>query len=67
MLQDDTQTEWAKLAKVAPSTTVKLPDDIQQNLIENSELASRLFPIDFLHAGLKLPEWSDRWLREISG
>lgn len=67
MLQDANQIEWAKDAQVAPSTTVVLPPDVQNGLIENADVADKLFPIDFLHAGTNLPKWSDRWLREISG
>ena len=67
MLQDEQQIEWARLAKVAPSTSVVLPADVQANLIETPDLATKLFPIDFLHAGLNLPKWADRWQREIAG
>jgi len=66
MLQDENQIEWAKQAQVAPSTKVVLPPDVQSGLIENADAVSRLFPIDFLHAGTNLPKWADRWQREIA-
>ncbi len=67
MLEDSTQIEWSKNAKIAPaSTSVTLPADVQSNLVEDQAVADRLWPIDWLQLGENIESWTTRWQRIFS-
>lgn len=62
MLEDSTQTAWAKNAKAAPaSTKVTLPADVQASLVETKQVGDSLWPINWLELGDNIPAWTTRW------
>lgn len=67
MLEDQNQIAWARAAKVAPSTNVKLPNDVQANMVETADLLGKMFNIDFLDMGNNLENWAGRWRRDVVG
>ena len=67
MLAPAQQLAWAAAAKVCPSTSVALPADLRQSIVEDDAVLARLFDIDFLDMGLKMRDWSERWQQDVVG
>jgi hypothetical protein len=67
MLDPQQQVAWAGLAKVAPSTKVAVPADVQKDLIETDAVLAKLFDIDFLDIGMNMQKWSERWRQDVVG
>jgi putative spermidine/putrescine transport system substrate-binding protein len=67
MLDPQQQVAWAGLAKVAPSTRVVVPADVQKDLIETDAVLAKLFDIDFLDIGMNMQKWSERWRQDVVG
>lgn len=65
MLEDKNQVAWARNARVAPSTSVAVPADVKQDLIESDALLDKLIEVDFLDMGENIRSWADRWRREV--
>jgi putative spermidine/putrescine transport system substrate-binding protein len=67
LLSPDAQVEWSRGAGAAPcNMTVELPAEVQENLYETPEVAERIWPVDFLHMGKSMEEWTERWDREFA-
>ncbi|MBX3540137.1 MAG: extracellular solute-binding protein [Chelatococcus sp.] len=67
MLQPQQQTQWASLAKVAPSIAMEVPASLKSEIVENDAILGSLLDINFLEMGQRMPAWADRWRKEIVG
>ena len=62
MLDEKTQVNWSRWGKAAPAlTSVVLPADVMQNLLETPEVTRNLWPVDWSEFGSDIPEWTKRW------
>lgn len=67
LLAPEIQVDWARGANAAPANmATKLPDEVQAKLYETAEVATRIWPVDFLAMGKNMQDWTERWNRELT-
>lgn len=66
MLSPEGQAELSRLGGWGPvNSTVELPTELADHVIYGPEQVTSLVPVDWNRINMALPEWTERWNREI--